>query len=135
MKEQPEIDEDFLYQGAVHISDADVDKTLNKKEKIEEKVTHSGAFSKYIDMIKQMFAMISDYRKGNYTDVPWFTISSLVFVLLYILNPFDVIPDFIPGLGYIDDISVLTLGLKFVETDLHKYGEWKADNDDDESEL
>lgn len=130
MKEQPEIDEDFLYQGAVHISDDDVEETLHKKEKIEKKVTDSGALSKYVEIIKQMFAMISDYRKGRYTNVPWFTISSLVFLLLYILNPFDLVPDFIPGLGYIDDLSVLTLGIKFVESDIHKYLDWKEEQDD-----
>ncbi|MBT8318502.1 MAG: DUF1232 domain-containing protein, partial [Gramella sp.] len=71
--------------------------------------------------------MLKDYRKGVYTKVPWFTIATIAFAFLYILNPLDIIPDFIPGLGYIDDLGVLTFGLRFIESDLHNYLDWKLE--------
>ena len=38
----------------------------------------------------------------------------LVFAVIYCLSPLDLVPDFsIPGLGYIDDLVVLVLALKY----------------------
>jgi len=41
----------------------------------------------------------------------------------------DLMPDFIPGLGYVDDFAILTVTLRFIETDLHKYLDWKLEED------
>jgi uncharacterized membrane protein YkvA (DUF1232 family) len=45
--------------------------------------------------------------------------------ILYIISPIDLIPDYIIGLGQIDDIAILSLSLYFLEQDLQKYREWK----------
>lgn len=34
--------------------------------------------------------------------------------ILYLLNPFDLIPDAIPGIGYLDDFAVITLALGYL---------------------
>lgn len=57
--------------------------------------------------------------------MPWFTIASIAVALLYVLNPFDLVPDFIPGVGYIDDLAVLSISMGWIETDLHKYLDWR----------
>ena len=45
--------------------------------------------------------------------------------LAYIISPIDLIPDYIIGIGQIDDAVILGLGLYFLEKDLRKYKEWK----------
>ena len=45
--------------------------------------------------------------------------------LLYVLSPIDLIPDFIPVVGYVDDALVVAVCIKLVQADLDKYRDWK----------
>ena len=40
-------------------------------------------------------------------DTPWYAKALAVFVVVYALSPIDLIPDFIPVLGYLDDVILL----------------------------
>lgn len=73
--------------------------------------------------IKLLYSMISDVVKGRYK-LPYRTIAAVAFTLLYFVNPFDLIPDIIPVVGYIDDAFVVSLCIKFIGTDLEKYRKW-----------
>ena len=43
--------------------------------------------------------------------VPWVAKAVLVLVVAYALSPIDLIPDFIPVLGLLDDLILLPLGI------------------------
>ncbi len=128
-KKSKMIDEEYVSGEITKINDGDVEVAVNSQEAIADKILNSGFLKKYTELAKVMFGMLKDYRKGIYTNVPWFTIAAIAFSFLYILNPFDLIPDFIPGIGYIDDFAVFTFGLKFIESDLHKYLDWKLEEE------
>ncbi len=131
-KKKKEINEDFVKGEITKIDDDDVKVAMRNQEEIADKIINSNMLKKYTELGKVMFGMLKDYRKGVYTQVPWFTIATIAFAFLYILNPFDIVPDFIPGLGYIDDFAVLTFGLRFIESDLHNYLDWKLENNETE---
>jgi len=73
----------------------------------------------------QLLHLVKDYTSGTYRGVPKTTIFSAVFALLYILNPFDLMPDFLPGIGYLDDMSMLALVIGSVRHDVEKYRRWR----------
>src|SRR5947209_11951182 len=46
--------------------------------------------------------------------VPWYTKALALGVVGYALSPIDLIPDFIPVVGYLDDLILVPLGLALV---------------------
>jgi|SRR5665213_3214589 len=46
--------------------------------------------------------------------VPWYAKAVAVVVAGYALSPIDLIPDFVPVLGYLDDVILLPLGIMLV---------------------
>ena len=73
----------------------------------------------------QLLAMVKDYASGTYRDLPRSTVLAITFALLYILNPFDLMPDFIPGIGYLDDMSMVALVIGSVRRDVENYARWR----------
>ena len=58
--------------------------------------------------------------------MPYWAISAGALALLYVLNPADVIPDLLLGVGYLDDATVVAFCLKLIERELQRYQDWRA---------
>ena len=84
-----------------------------------------GLLTRLFQDLKLLIPLIKDYWKGNYRDVSAKSIIIFAVALAYIISPIDLIPDYIIGLGQIDDAAILGLSLYFLEKDLMKYKEWK----------
>jgi len=54
------------------------------------------------------------YLAGRDPSVPWFAKVLAVIVAAYALSPIDLVPDFIPVLGYLDDLLLVPLGIWLV---------------------
>lgn len=86
-----------------------------------------GLLSRLMEDIRLLFALVKDYWKGNYRSVSPWSIVLFFLGILYLLIPVDILPDFIPFIGQIDDAAIVLLCLYFLERDLQKYKKWKAD--------
>jgi uncharacterized membrane protein YkvA (DUF1232 family) len=51
------------------------------------------------------------YLCSKHPKVPWYAKAFAFFILGYALSPVDLIPDFIPVIGYLDDIILVPLGI------------------------
>jgi uncharacterized membrane protein YkvA (DUF1232 family) len=119
---------DIITKEAQKITPKDVEKVLDKSEEIRRQFESEGPLGKFVDDCKLLIVLVKDYWHGKYRRIPYWTIAAIVVSLLYVLNPFDLIPDFIPGLGQIDDAAVVAACLLLVRQDLHKYKKWKIEN-------
>jgi uncharacterized membrane protein YkvA (DUF1232 family) len=121
-----EVDRDFISRGASGMTEGDIERVIERSEEIERKFRSSGRLGRLFEDFKLLMALVRDYWNGSYREIPWWALSAVVFALLYVLAPVDLIPDFIPVVGLIDDAFVVSMCLLMVERELQKYRQWKA---------
>ena len=126
------ISEEYIEENISKIKEEDVEVVMDNEESISHKLSNASPLRKFAEIGKIMFAMLKDIKNGRYPEVPWFAIAAISMALLYVLNPLDIIPDFIPGIGYIDDLAVMTISMGWIETDLHKYLDWRLKETEEE---
>lgn len=131
MKEFNQKDIDEKFNSFTSYTDADAEKVMENQEKIE-KIASNGTLSKFFDDIKLYFKMLGDIFTGKYKKIPVGTIAAIVGTLLYVLSPVDLIPDFIPVIGYLDDAAILAACLNFTRFDVEEY---KKEKEEDTKEI
>lgn len=93
--------------------------------RLEQKIKEMPLVGEEFAVIPIMISLIKHYVEGKYTTVPYGTILSIMSALIYVLSPVDIIPDFIPFVGHLDDVAVIGLCLSMVKTDIEAYDEWR----------
>ena len=71
--------------------------------------------------LQTLFRLVRAWVKGEYRQVPWDTIVLAIGAIIYLVNPFDVIPDFIPVAGFLDDVVVIAFVVKSIHTDIEDF--------------
>lgn len=103
--------------------DLDIAKVSQRAQDIENKLPR---LKQVFEQAKIMLSMVKDYWSGAYREIPYWAISAISLALLYVLNPADVVPDVIVGVGYLDDATVVAFCVKLVERELERYQEWRT---------
>lgn len=114
-----------LEEGTKKVTMDDLEDVLEKQDELEEKFKIGGPLGRFIEDFKLLIALIKAYVRGEYREIPFWSIAAVVAALLYIINPVDLIPDWIPIIGLVDDAFVLGICLKMIEKDLFQFKEWK----------
>lgn len=122
--------EQYVKAGSEKVTTQDVEKVVEHADEIRQQFTTRGPLKRFVDDSKTLVALIKDYRAGNYRAALYGTIAAVVFALIYVFNPLDLIPDVLPFVGAVDDASVIAACLMLVERDLLKYKSWKVNTPD-----
>lgn len=81
------------------------------------------ALSKVWDDLLTLTRLLRAWATREYTTVPWRTLVAVAAALIYFLNPFDLIPDFLPTLGLVDDATLVGLVVAAIGDDLARFRE------------
>jgi len=101
-------------------------KTRHLLDQADAKVKHQhGALHKLRGDFLELLGMIRAWATGNYTVVPWKSLLLGIAAVLYFVNPFDLVPDFLPLTGLVDDVAVLAFVLKSLQKDLARFRAWQ----------
>jgi uncharacterized membrane protein YkvA (DUF1232 family) len=85
-----------------------------------------GPFGDTWPYLLAMIRVVRDYQRAEYRDMPGPKLLIIIAAIIYFVSPFDVIPDWIPVLGHIDDAFVVSLALKSVRADLDTFMAWET---------
>jgi uncharacterized membrane protein YkvA (DUF1232 family) len=78
------------------------------------------------EMMLTLIRLVRNFINGRYRQISTKTIVIGVATLLYLLLPFDLIPDFIPAMGLMDDLSLMAWFIRAFQQELIKYQEWET---------
>src|SRR5262245_8382917 len=70
--------------------------------------------------------LLRAWSQGRYARFPLRSIALLALALGYVVSPIDLVPDFIPFIGVIDDGVVLALVLRALRKDVAPFVEWES---------
>ena len=95
-------------------------------QKLDDQDSKKGPIQQTIDMGRLVVRLVTAYVSGSYRQIATETIVSGVAVLLYVLSPIDVVPDFIPVLGFMDDVALISWFTDKFRVELERFKAWEA---------
>ena len=78
------------------------------------------------ESLQLLSKMIKAAMAGEYKGIPNATLVGGIAVIIYFISPIDLIPDFIPVIGFLDDATLLAWFMTSIKTELDKFKEWDA---------
>jgi uncharacterized membrane protein YkvA (DUF1232 family) len=78
------------------------------------------------EKVRLLWMVLRDYANGSYRRVPWKAIAALAAAVVYVVSPFDLIPDLLVPLGFTDDVMAIALTWGLVKRELREYCAWKG---------
>jgi len=109
-------------------------KLLGKKAKLAslavsagyKLATNKSAMEQAKDNLKTLVRMVQSYAKGDYKKAPVKSLVMVIAAILYFVSPLDLIPDFILGIGFADDIAIIAYVYKQIVKDIQAFLQWEA---------
>ncbi|MFW5761356.1 MAG: YkvA family protein [Cyclobacteriaceae bacterium] len=96
--------------------------TIDKLKDVEGR---QELYNDFIGKVNTFIRMMQAVLRGDY-QLPWKSIILIVAGLVYFVSPVDLIPDFIPMSGLIDDVSIILWVFSTLQEDIEQYREWET---------
>jgi uncharacterized membrane protein YkvA (DUF1232 family) len=101
-------------------------------EKAKEKLNKESvrdSLGSYVEDLKTLMRLLKSWVSRKYTGVSTQTIVYTILAIVYFVNPTDFVPDFILGLGFMDDIAVISWVLDKIKVDLKSFKDWEKESE------
>jgi uncharacterized membrane protein YkvA (DUF1232 family) len=73
-----------------------------------------------------MLRLVRAYNRGDYREVAMTSLIVMVAAIIYVVNPFDLLPDWVPGLGLLDDAFILDVAIRRTHQTLDEFMTWET---------
>lgn len=78
-----------------------------------------------LEDLKSIVSYVRDITNGSYKEYSATKLAFAIAVIIYVVSPLDLIPDFMPG-GLVDDAALIPWAVKQLQDELRKYRYWKS---------
>ena len=93
--------------------------------KLASKDSGSNKFKQLFDVARTVVRLVRNFVSGSYRQVETSTIVSALGVLLYTLSPVDIVPDFVPIVGFLDDLALMSWFVEKFQGEITRFREWE----------
>ncbi|OGX86612.1 YkvA family protein [Hymenobacter glacialis] len=94
-------------------------------DKLAEKGNTTNKFRQLFDVALTLVRMVRSFISGQYREISKSTVATGLAVLLYVLSPIDLVPDFIPVVGFLDDLSLIGWFMGRFSTEISRFRDWE----------
>jgi uncharacterized membrane protein YkvA (DUF1232 family) len=92
--------------------------------KLEAEGSLAGALNSVRMDLQTSLSLVRAWLSGRYSGVSPQSIVLVVAGLVYLLTPVDALPDVLPGIGFVDDVAVLSFVFGQLRQELAAFTEW-----------
>jgi len=116
-----------IFELANMLAPADVDDLLGSEDDLRARAARvDGERGKlFAAQLELAIMCLRDHAAGECPQIPYYTISMLAAALAYLIDDLDLIPDFLPRIGTLDDALVMAMAFQLAEDGLRRYCTWK----------
>ena len=75
--------------------------------------------------LQAMLRLVRAYAQGEYRNIPRDAFLTIVAAVSYLIDPFDLIPDEVPFLGFVDDASIIGFAVSRTRDSLDEFMIWE----------
>lgn len=104
----------------------DPEKAKGLIEKVKALFSKKG-LSCVLEELMLLISFVKDVTTGRYKDYNGWAITAAVAALVYVASPIDAIPDFLIGIGFVDDVAIIGFAMKMLHDELQVYSQWKGE--------
>ena len=110
----------------------EAEETVNDRERMEDLGRKRDEFiqKRGLSRVKQQLVLLWNYvgavTSGRYKGYSMWAYLKVVACLLYVVSPLDLVPDFFPWVGWLDDIAVVLYVCGLVKEELDRFSVWQA---------
>jgi len=99
------------------------------RDAYDRMVTNASVLEAVWDDLQTIMRLLVAWAEDSYRRVPWTPLVLMAAALLYFVLPVDVIPDFLAGIGFVDDVAVISSVVQSVREELDRFREWEDADD------
>jgi uncharacterized membrane protein YkvA (DUF1232 family) len=118
----------IIEELAAGMAPADATRLVSHEAAVRERaaVVPAPKLAAFRAQIELALDIVRDHLRGECPQIPYRTISLMAAALSYFVEHLDVVPDFLPQVGAVDDAVVMEVACQLGRDGLQRYCDWKG---------